>query len=443
MVLACPRIFVVDDNATNRNILGEILLPLGVHCVPFANGRDALNQVATHTPRLLLLDTSLPQAYGYEVLLEWKTNPITRGIPVLVSAAIEEQETIARFLSGGADDYFVSPYKSRLVQTRVWNWLEHKRLLDLDQSRVRQLAKIEHELRRARQSLADIPSEVLRYARQTFARGESTGAEPARTMASRGFWESLEILSAAAQGRLSLTPCSLFFPDCWQIACKGIQPDAELNRLVLLLEAPEPFWAEEFDGAMIQTMFSQWLAYAARIALPGSEIRCAIPGNILARDLLMHVPRAEVRKETASRESPSRPRSERANNLADSRNPSGSADPATRGSGAIDRNGNGMSTTRETSPMAGSAHFARPCPDWVRIELRVSGVQPETPRLPCRAAEPVFAGVLRHGWELTLAQVVARAHGGHFDWQWANDHSLTMVWTAPTAPGKQRESTLW
>ena len=63
-----PRVLVVDDNATNRNVLCRRLERQGYAVEEAPNGEAALDRIATESFDVVLLDIMMPVMDGFEVL---------------------------------------------------------------------------------------------------------------------------------------------------------------------------------------------------------------------------------------------------------------------------------------------------------------------------------------------------------------------------------------
>lgn len=60
-------------------------------------------------PLVILLDLKLPRVHGLEVLAQWKTNPLSRNIPVVVLTSSSEDRDIDAAYKLGANSYIVKP----------------------------------------------------------------------------------------------------------------------------------------------------------------------------------------------------------------------------------------------------------------------------------------------------------------------------------------------
>ena len=61
-----PRILIVDDNETNRDILRTRLGRLGYELMEAVDGEEAMAAAREHLPDLILLDVMMPKVDGVE-----------------------------------------------------------------------------------------------------------------------------------------------------------------------------------------------------------------------------------------------------------------------------------------------------------------------------------------------------------------------------------------
>ena len=138
-------ILVVDDNGINRDLLSRYLERQG-HAVQVAhNGRQALEMIATGAFDLVLLDITMPGLTGYEVLQHLKNSETWRDLPVIMISALDEMDSVVRCIELGAEDYLPKPFNPVLLRNRVGDFLEKKRLRELEVEQQRKL----HELNTA------------------------------------------------------------------------------------------------------------------------------------------------------------------------------------------------------------------------------------------------------------------------------------------------------
>jgi adenylate cyclase len=137
------RLLVVDDNKVNRLLLGRGLEQQG-HRVAFAeNGRQALDMLLHNNFDLILLDIQMPEMDGYQVLEKLQEKLEWRDIPVIVTSALEELDSVVRCIEMGAEDYLTKPVNPVLLRARIGAGLEKKRLRDQQRELVRRFATAE------------------------------------------------------------------------------------------------------------------------------------------------------------------------------------------------------------------------------------------------------------------------------------------------------------
>jgi CheY-like chemotaxis protein len=112
-----PRILLVEDNELNRDMLSRRLIRRGYQVEMAEDGRQGLQLADTSVPDLILLDLSLPEMDGWEVLRQLRQNPKISRIPVMALTAHALVTDRARALEAGFDDYDIKPVElPRLLQ---------------------------------------------------------------------------------------------------------------------------------------------------------------------------------------------------------------------------------------------------------------------------------------------------------------------------------------
>jgi len=134
------RLLIVDDNKVNRLLLGRGLEQQG-HSVDFAvNGTQALDKLASEPFDLVLLDIEMPELDGYQVLERIIANTELRHIPVIMTTAMEELDSVVRCIELGAEDYLTKPVNAVLLRARINASLEKKRLRDQQRELINKFA---------------------------------------------------------------------------------------------------------------------------------------------------------------------------------------------------------------------------------------------------------------------------------------------------------------
>ena len=113
---------VVDDNDSNREYARQVLVSLWE--VELAEGgAEALEAIANSAPNLILLDLSMPEIDGWEVLRSVRSHPETRTLPVLACSAHAMRGDKERALAAGFDAYLTKPYRPAELLDLVAHYL--------------------------------------------------------------------------------------------------------------------------------------------------------------------------------------------------------------------------------------------------------------------------------------------------------------------------------
>jgi two-component system KDP operon response regulator KdpE len=110
------RILAVDDEARMVRFIRLNLEHDGFQVVEAYNGSQALEQIRTNLPDLVLLDVMMPDIDGFEVLRMIRE---TNNIPVIMLTAKGDEEDRIKGLELGADDYITKPFSPRELVSRV------------------------------------------------------------------------------------------------------------------------------------------------------------------------------------------------------------------------------------------------------------------------------------------------------------------------------------
>src|SRR5688500_8704348 len=113
VMMAPPStILVVDDSATNLNVLVQTLQGSGHRILAARDGATALEIARKARPDLILLDVMMPGMNGFEVCRIIKSHADTRHSAVIFLSARGEVADKVSGLELGAIDYITKPIQS-------------------------------------------------------------------------------------------------------------------------------------------------------------------------------------------------------------------------------------------------------------------------------------------------------------------------------------------
>lgn len=108
-----PRVLVVDDAQFLRVRLTRMLKEHGYDILEAENGDRAIAQYEAHAPDAVLLDITMPEKDGLEVLREIRAkHPDAR---VVMLTALGQQSIVLEAIKAGARDFIVKPFEQERV----------------------------------------------------------------------------------------------------------------------------------------------------------------------------------------------------------------------------------------------------------------------------------------------------------------------------------------
>jgi adenylate cyclase len=157
-----PRILIVDDNETNRDILAMRLATQGYDLCQAADGEEALVAARTLSPDLILLDIMMPKLNGVEVCRRLKSDAALPFMSIILVTAKTDTKDVVAGLDAGADEYLTKPVDQAALAARVRSTLRLKALHDRVLAQAADLASWNQTLE---QRVAEQVAEIERIGR--------------------------------------------------------------------------------------------------------------------------------------------------------------------------------------------------------------------------------------------------------------------------------------
>src|SRR5258708_38107650 len=152
-----PRILIVDDSETNRDILVMRLQTQGYELLQAVDGEEALAVARAKLPDVILLDVMMPKLDGVEVCRRLKGDAALPFMPIILVTAKADSKDVGAGLDAGADEYLTKPVDQAALLARVRSMLRIKALHDQVQAQAADLATWNRTLeRRVSDQIAEI-----------------------------------------------------------------------------------------------------------------------------------------------------------------------------------------------------------------------------------------------------------------------------------------------
>jgi PleD family two-component response regulator len=122
---AIPKVLLVDDDPTTRNIISHFLRKEEFIVEKAADGNDGLARARSGRPDLLIIDAVVPGLDGFEILSLLRKSPETAGTPILMLSTLGEEAAIVKGLEEGAD-YIIKPFSPQILVATVRKILKER-----------------------------------------------------------------------------------------------------------------------------------------------------------------------------------------------------------------------------------------------------------------------------------------------------------------------------
>jgi chemosensory pili system protein ChpA (sensor histidine kinase/response regulator) len=108
---AQPIVMVVDDSLTVRRVTQRLLTREGYQVMLAKDGVDALEQLQTVTPHLMLVDIEMPRMDGFDLTRNVRGDSRTRHIPIIMITSRTATKHRSYAMKLGVNEYLGKPYR--------------------------------------------------------------------------------------------------------------------------------------------------------------------------------------------------------------------------------------------------------------------------------------------------------------------------------------------
>lgn len=110
------RILVVDDDKTLIRLMREALAKADYDVITASNGIDALQELYSKQPDLIILDVMMPRMDGWETAQRIRQ---VSQVPIIMLTAKDEESDKLKGFAAGVDDYVTKPFSFAEMVARV------------------------------------------------------------------------------------------------------------------------------------------------------------------------------------------------------------------------------------------------------------------------------------------------------------------------------------
>jgi two-component system, OmpR family, phosphate regulon response regulator PhoB len=113
------QILVVEDEPAIAELIALNLRQSGHSVELAADGDTAHTAINRELPDLVVLDWMLPGTSGVLLARQWRADPRTKQLPIVMLTARAEERDLVQGLDAGADDYLTKPFSPAELLARI------------------------------------------------------------------------------------------------------------------------------------------------------------------------------------------------------------------------------------------------------------------------------------------------------------------------------------
>ncbi|MGH3385467.1 MAG: response regulator transcription factor [Nocardioidaceae bacterium] len=114
-----PRVLVVDDTESIRDLIRLNLELEGFEVIMAVDGQDCLDRVLDVAPDVITLDVLMPRLDGFSTAARLKSDPATSDLPVIMLTTSAQAADLDRGREIGVDAYITKPFDPDLLVATV------------------------------------------------------------------------------------------------------------------------------------------------------------------------------------------------------------------------------------------------------------------------------------------------------------------------------------
>ncbi len=273
-------VLIVDDNAANLGVLGDIVAGNGYIPGFASNGIAALTAIKKKHPDLVLLDVMMPEMDGFEVCRQLKQDATLANIPIIFLTAKTEKDDVIAGLELGAVDYVTKPFNKKELLSRVNTHLElqatKKELREALATKDKLFTILAHDLGNLFNGLLGFSSMLAKKNTRTVSNAQKDEySQHILRMANKGYnlLKNILIWSKSQTGKLQVHPTPIHLQGLVSRNIELHEEKAKEKNINLVSQLDEDASSVFADLNMLDTVIRNLVSNAVKFTLPGGEIK--------------------------------------------------------------------------------------------------------------------------------------------------------------------------
>lgn len=112
-------IYIIEDDINIAELLEIALKSYNYNVFTFQNGEDAIKNLDSNSPDLIICDVMLPELDGTKIVSIIRQKEQFKSIPIIMLTAKDSEIDKIKGLDAGADDYMTKPFSIMELMARI------------------------------------------------------------------------------------------------------------------------------------------------------------------------------------------------------------------------------------------------------------------------------------------------------------------------------------
>lgn len=118
------EIIILDQVAALRREFTNVMAEYGIEVAEASNSRELFHNLMVNEIKLIVIETSLINEDGYDIIKKIKANSSYKDIPLIILSSKNTRQDILKGITYGAVDYVVKPYNREIISTRILKYVK-------------------------------------------------------------------------------------------------------------------------------------------------------------------------------------------------------------------------------------------------------------------------------------------------------------------------------
>jgi two-component system cell cycle response regulator DivK len=119
-------VLLVEDTEDNRFMMRRLLEMAGYHVIEAMNGEEAVKLAKTGSPRLILMDLSLPVIDGLAATRLIRKLPELESVPIIAVSAHDTSDFQSEAIEAGCNSYVTKPIDFNELEELIGQLLQKR-----------------------------------------------------------------------------------------------------------------------------------------------------------------------------------------------------------------------------------------------------------------------------------------------------------------------------